>query len=84
MIKFAQNYMDFSTTVYCDDYNYGGVLATLAAVTESLLLGAMEEMDPHQLSCSLLLARQASLEGAHLFPPYPQWFQVWHMWCGGM
>lgn len=37
---------------------------------------AVAEGDCHLLHCSLLLARQAALEGAHIFPPYRQWFKV--------
>ena len=38
--------------------------------------GAVEEGDAHLLTCGLLLARQASLEGTHIFPSYQHWFQV--------
>ena len=47
-----------------------------ADLIQSLLISAMSDCDLHQLSCGLLLARQSSLEGSHLFPSYPQWFQV--------
>lgn len=37
---------------------------------------AVEECHAPSLYGALLLARQCSLEGAHLFPPYRQWVQV--------
>ena len=37
---------------------------------------AVEECHAPSLYGGLLLARQCSLEGAHLFPPYRQWVQV--------
>ena len=33
-------------------------------------------MEGNLLSICLILARQAALEGAHVHPPYQQWFQV--------
>lgn len=47
-----------------------------AGVVKELVSGALEEGDTHMLTCGLLLARQASLEGAHIFTPYQHWFQV--------
>lgn len=43
---------------------------------EQLLLNGLEEGDRHILTCALVLSRQASLEGSHLFPTYDQWLQV--------
>lgn len=37
---------------------------------------ALQSSDSHMLRCVLLVARQASLEGPHLFQPYHLWFQV--------
>ena len=36
----------------------------------------LEEGDTHLLACGLLFARQASLEGSHLFTSYGHWLQV--------
>lgn len=45
-------------------------------LVKELVSAGLEEGDTHLLSCGLLLARQASLEGAHLFPSYQCWLHV--------
>ena len=37
---------------------------------------AMEHCEPDQLTAAFLLARQACLEGQHVFPSYTEWFHV--------
>ena len=50
-------------------------LSTPGAIS-SLVSCAVEECHTPSLYGGLLLARQCSLEGAHLFPSYRQWVQV--------
>ena len=37
---------------------------------------AMEHCEPDQLTMAFLLARQACLEGQHVFQSYTEWFHV--------
>ena len=52
---------------------------TLSLFTECIAnlisLSLSQEIEEY-LIASLLLARQAGLEGGHLFPPYGNWFKV--------
>ena len=43
---------------------------------DSLVANAVADSHTHSLLCSLILARQASLEGTHIYPLYHEWFQV--------
>ena len=45
-------------------------------MTEDFLRHAMTECNHESLVASVLLARQACLEGQHLFKSYEDWFQV--------
>jgi Fanconi anemia group A protein len=56
-------------------------LDIFAGLVRNLVRRGLEDGDTHQLSCGLVLARQASLEGTHHFPPYHSWFQT--MFGGG-
>lgn len=47
----------------------------LEDLVKKLVVGGVEDGDVHLLSCGLLVARQASLEGSHLFPAYGRWVQ---------
>ena len=55
---------------------YSNFSSNTADMVEGLVSGGLEEEDTHLLLCGLLIARQASLEGPHLFLPYGQWLQV--------
>ena len=44
-------------------------------IADLILLSLSQEIEDY-LIASLLLARQAGLEGGHLFPPYGNWFKV--------
>ena len=48
----------------------------ISELVEKLVLNGLDEGDSHLLTSGLLLARQASLEGPHLFPLYDHWVQV--------
>jgi hypothetical protein len=43
---------------------------------EELLRQSLEDCDMEGLVAGILLARQACLEGAHVFMSYSDWFQV--------
>ena len=45
-------------------------------LVKEIVIGGLEDCDAHLLGCGLLIARQASLEGAHVFPSYQSWLQV--------
>jgi hypothetical protein len=47
----------------------------LNELVEGLVSEGLEEGDTHLLVCGLLFARQASLEGSHLFTSYGHWLQ---------
>ena len=45
-------------------------------MVSSILKTSLEECEQEGLITSFLIARQASLEGPHIFPSYQDWFQV--------
>ncbi|XP_064391148.1 uncharacterized protein LOC135338994 isoform X2 [Halichondria panicea] len=76
-----------STLVYCPQVHWGHLLSFTVCLlhgnSPSGIKDALMQMLQHSLSgelvllfrCSLLMSRQASLEGGHLFPSYSQWFK---------
>lgn len=47
----------------------------LECIRDMIERGVRGEIKEHLIG-GVLLARQCSLEGSHLFPPYKEWFKV--------
>lgn len=52
------------------------IIDDMIELVKELIVEGMIDNDDHIVSCGLLLARQASLEGSHLFPSYQKWLKV--------
>jgi len=50
-----------------------------SGIIEDFLQHAVSECNQESLVASVLLARQACLEGQHVFKSYDDWFQVIHI-----
>ena len=48
----------------------------LLDMIKQLCVEGLAERSEHLLCCAMLLARQAALEGAHMFPSYAVWVKV--------
>ena len=48
----------------------------LAGLVRDLVMAGLDDGDSHLLGSGLLVARQASLEGSHIFPSYDCWLQA--------
>ncbi len=54
----------------------------VSVLIQEMLSRSLEEGEMDGLVTGFLLARQACLEGLHVFPAYQDWFQVSMLHCG--